>query len=93
MKAGACELVRHRLDGHDRIAFGFLALIKFFGGLAIANRKIGGFHKGPRQIAIAAFGIACAFLFSIRLMQTAHAAAIGGVASNIREAIYAAGFQ
>jgi hypothetical protein len=35
------ELVRHRFDGHDRVALGFLFLIEAFDPRAKADRKIG----------------------------------------------------
>ena len=85
--------MRHRLDSDDAIAFGFLALIEFARRLAVANRKIGGFHVCPSQVAIPVLRVAFAFLFSIGDMNTTNTAAIRGVVANTRKSFDAAGFE
>ena len=41
------QFMGYGLDGHHPIRFGLLALVKPFNPGIVADRKIGGLHKGP----------------------------------------------
>src|SRR5262250_2784880 len=66
------ELVRHRFDGHNRMALGFLFLIEAFDPRIKADRKVGGLHKSPGQILVAIFGVAASFTFAVADFLTPH---------------------
>src|ERR671919_3156517 len=66
------ELVRHCLDGHNRVALGFLFLIEAFDPRAKADRKIRCLYKCPGQILIAVLGIAASFTFAVADFLASH---------------------
>ena len=76
------ELVRHRFDGHNRMALGFLFLIEALDPRIKADRKVGGLHKRPGQILIPVFGVAASFTFAVADFLASHTPTIGSVISD-----------
>ena len=93
MEASACELVRHRFDGHDAVSLGFLPLIKFAGGFAITDRKIGSFDIRPSQKTISVFAISFALFLPIGHVGASDAATIRRVIPNVSKAADIASLQ
>ena len=65
MEAGSRQFVGQCLDGDHGVGFRFLAFIKPLGLDAVAQGKVGGFDKRPRQILVAVFGVSFALLFAV----------------------------
>src|SRR6202521_4812755 len=71
------EFVRGRLECHDAVAPALLALIEALGLRAIAQREVGGLHKGPGQVLVAVLYVAFALLLAIALVPAVHTSTVG----------------
>ena len=76
------EFVRERLDGDDAVGPGFLALVEAFGLRAETQCEVGRLDIRPRQILVAVFGIAFAFLLAVADVFAVDAATVGSVVAD-----------
>src|SRR5215475_11053066 len=91
--ASPAELVRHRFDGHNRMALRFLFLIEAFDSRMKADRKIGGLHKRPGQILVAVFGVAASFSFAVVDLLAPHAPTVRSVITDASKSFDLSGLQ
>lgn len=83
MVEGSGDLVCRCPGRHERIGLAFLALVVLFGFRAIADHKMGGLAVRPREIFIAALGIAASFQFAVAEPLTPDTTAVGGVIADL----------
>ena len=69
--------MRHRLDGHNPIGLGFLALVEPSDAFVDARGMMSGFDKGPPQVLVAVLAITFPFLFAIAHAPAVDATGIG----------------
>jgi hypothetical protein len=61
--------VRHRLDGDHRQAAGAFLLIPALDRRVVAHREVRRLDEGPRQILVAALGVALTLFLAVRLAR------------------------
>src|SRR5215813_2084984 len=86
--ASPAELVRHRFDGHNRMALRFLFLIEAFDSRIKADRKIGGLHKRPGQILVAV-----SFSFAVADLLAPHTPTVRSVITDASKSFDLSGLQ
>ena len=84
--AGAREFVRDRLERHDGVGAGLLALVETLRLGTEAHREVGRLDKRPRQILVAVLRVAFALLLAVGDARAIHAAAIRTEVPDRREA-------
>src|SRR5918994_6212627 len=87
------ELVRHRFDGHNRVALRFLFLIEAFDPRIKPDRKVGGLYKCPGQILVAVFGIAASFTFAVADFLAPHTPTVRSVIADTGKSFDLSGLQ
>ena len=83
----------HRLDGHDRLGAGALALVVALDLRVVAHREVGRLDVGPGKILVAVLAVAFTLLLAVADPFAAHAATIGGVVAHLGKALNRAGLE